>query len=231
MSKQFRDKKCVYCVDNFSTSVGDHIFARQFFPEELRNNLPKVPACKQCNDQKSQLEHYATTVFPFGAQHQHALPNLEKVKDRLAKNQKLHRELKSGASTIISPENSLPIMTILIDTQKVMDLFKYITKGLIWHHWEVYILSESDVGVRLITKETEEHYDSWFLNVPSVTNNLGDGTFMYEGKRGSDNKYSCWKFQFLGGANLTNDQTTFTSLVAITAPSNFLKKAVAMGFY
>ncbi len=38
--------------------TGDHIFPRQLFLESHRANLPKVPCCKNCNDEKSKLEHY-----------------------------------------------------------------------------------------------------------------------------------------------------------------------------
>ena len=66
MSKRFRDKPCVYCLTNPSTTTGDHVFAREFFPEAARANLPKVPACESCNNEKSHLEHYLTAVLPFG---------------------------------------------------------------------------------------------------------------------------------------------------------------------
>src|ERR1700730_16827139 len=41
MSKRFRDKPCAYCLTNPSTATGDHVFAREFFPEAARANLPK----------------------------------------------------------------------------------------------------------------------------------------------------------------------------------------------
>ncbi len=63
MSKRFRDKPCDYCLTNPSTATGDHVFAREFFPEAARANLPKVPACESCNNEKSRLEHYLTAVL------------------------------------------------------------------------------------------------------------------------------------------------------------------------
>ena len=56
---------------------GDHVFARQLFPVSERDNLPKVPCCDQCNNDKSRLEHYLVTVLPFGAQHADSLSNLK----------------------------------------------------------------------------------------------------------------------------------------------------------
>jgi hypothetical protein len=66
MSKKYINKPCAYCVGNLS-SEADHVFARGFFLPDDRDNLPKVPTCRECNKKKSELEHYLTTVLPFGA--------------------------------------------------------------------------------------------------------------------------------------------------------------------
>ena len=55
VSKRFRGKLCIYCLRDPSTSTGDHVFAREFFPESERADLPKVPACEACNNKKSKL--------------------------------------------------------------------------------------------------------------------------------------------------------------------------------
>jgi hypothetical protein len=46
--KKFNDKMCVYCATQLATTE-DHVFARGFFVEACRDNLPKVPACQPCN--------------------------------------------------------------------------------------------------------------------------------------------------------------------------------------
>jgi hypothetical protein len=80
-----------------STRTGDHVFARSFFLEHRRENLPKVPACTVCNNEKSKLEHYLATVLPFGGRHDDAHRNLEElVPSRLGGNARLHRELAEG---------------------------------------------------------------------------------------------------------------------------------------
>jgi hypothetical protein len=97
MSKKLRGKPCAYCVVRTATT-DDHVFSREFFLVEDRNNLPKAPACAKCNGEKSKLEHYLTTVLPFGARHAQAMDNMQvNVPGRLAKNQKLHRQLQNGA--------------------------------------------------------------------------------------------------------------------------------------
>jgi hypothetical protein len=77
VSQRFRGKLCIYCLSNTSTSTGDHVFARAFFPESERADLPKVSACERCNSEKSKLERYLTAVPPFGGRRADALANLQ----------------------------------------------------------------------------------------------------------------------------------------------------------
>ena len=95
-SKQFRGKLCVYCCER-SAVAGDHVFPRELFVERSRANLPQVPTCDLCNNQKSKLEHYLTTILPFGGRHADARENLVNlVPGRLARNLRLGRELNAG---------------------------------------------------------------------------------------------------------------------------------------
>jgi hypothetical protein len=92
MGKRSVGKKCVYCCSAPCTTE-DHIFARQFFLVANRDNLPKAPACGRCNGRKSHLEHYLTSVLPFGGHHNAATDTvMESVTRRFPKNQKLSRE-------------------------------------------------------------------------------------------------------------------------------------------
>src|SRR5262245_43820090 len=96
MSKKFKGSVCVYCASKAAESR-DHIFAREFFLKSDRKDLPQAPACKACNKAKSDLEHYLTTVLPFGARHDSATENLEiMVPGRLANNLRLTRQLQAG---------------------------------------------------------------------------------------------------------------------------------------
>src|ERR1700693_690251 len=107
MSKRFKGKTCVYCGAAPSTTTGDHVFAREFFINARRGNLPKVPACEACNHEKSKLEHYLTAVLPFGGRHTDSAQNLSTlVEPRLAKNAKLHSALSAG---LLVPVSTLPI--------------------------------------------------------------------------------------------------------------------------
>ncbi len=95
--QKLKGMKCAYCAENTSTT-GDHIFAREFFLKEDRDNLPQGPACKECNSRKAALEHYLITVLPLGGRHPRAKENLEaNLPRRLAKNVRLHKELGATA--------------------------------------------------------------------------------------------------------------------------------------
>ena len=99
MSKRYKDKTCAYCAGVSETA--DHIFAREFVPVSYRSQIPQVPACKRCNKEKSELEHYLTAVLLFGGRHADAATNLQiDGPRRLAKNQKLRRELGEGSERI-----------------------------------------------------------------------------------------------------------------------------------
>ncbi len=65
-SKRYRGKRCVYCGRDGAADTGDHVIARGFFLPSERDQLPQVPACNQCNNEKSRIEHHLLTVLPFG---------------------------------------------------------------------------------------------------------------------------------------------------------------------
>ena len=69
MRNRFKRLPCVYCGKRATTD--DHVFAAKFFLERERGNLPKVPACQKCNNEKSHLEDYLMVVLGFGAMHLH----------------------------------------------------------------------------------------------------------------------------------------------------------------
>src|SRR4051812_19921101 len=94
-SKKFKGKTCVYCGKESMTA--DHIIAREFFLRDRREDPIKVPACEDCNREKSRLEHYLTTVLPFGARHADAAENLSSmVPSRIRRNEKLASELRTS---------------------------------------------------------------------------------------------------------------------------------------
>ncbi len=124
MSKKFKDKPCVYCPTGISATA-DHAFAREFFLERHRANLPKVPACAVCNGEKSALEHYLTTILSFGGVHPNALENLiTTAPRRLAKNLKLRDTL---AAAINAPDAEHLPSSGLDECKITAVLFKFVS--------------------------------------------------------------------------------------------------------
>ncbi len=184
-SKKYKGKPCVYCVDALSED-GDHIFSRKFFKIERRDNLPKVPACKVCNNNKSQLELYLAAVMPFGAKHVDAETQLfEETPKRLKKNIPLWRKIENEHNIFDDG-----FFTIPFDSEKYTELFTYIVKGLIFHHFNVLHQKDELIAAMLPTQVAMDEVFNFYLshNSNRVHGNLGSGTIKYEGIRAFDGK-------------------------------------------
>lgn len=234
-SKKYKNKTCVYCAMEQASSTGDHIFAREFFLENKRGSLPQVPACKACNNKKSGLEHYLTSVLPFGGQHSDSMENLSSmVPKRLRKNKALHEKLCSGMrrdwfeteSGIIAKTTSIPI-----DFDKIEMLIDYIVRGLCWENMHVQLLKKDMLKVKAATKAEDEFFRNNIFNLKvkyRVEKNLGDGTVSYEGIQDIDDpKLTVWRIKLYGGIQLggdENDKDARTSIfVVYTADSEKLR--------
>ncbi len=231
MSRRFRNQICVYCLSRPSIPQGDHVFARRFFPVSQRDNLPKVPGCNECNNEKSRLEQYLMTVMPFGAMHADALSNLENdVPGRLAENQRLHRELREGMTQEASGATTLPF-----DSERLCGLMSFIVKALLWHHWRVTLPTEFNIQTILITREVEPLFAPFFqMNAAqTVTGNIGNGAFRYEGKQGTDYpELSVWALSLMGGLTTTGDPASPSSqariVFALTGQRDFISRLDAI---
>lgn len=233
-SKKFRDKVCVYCRKN-NSATADHVFPRELFQTHERDNLPKVPACTECNNAKSRLEHYLTATLPFGATHDNAEMALSvDVSKRLSRNKKLHRELEASYSRNQVPDSkngTRNALTISLDFKKLDDLCSYIAIGLMWHHWGKLLplncshkaFTPSEYGLEII--------DGLFNTTSNfrIDEVLGDNTIRYKGMLSEvDEGMSVWAIQLLGGITIadSNFSNVFeNSFVAvITGSSTTLEK-------
>lgn len=215
MSKRFKREICAYCA-KATAITGDHIFAREFFPASRRDNLPQAPVCAACNNSKSKLEHYLTTVLPFGGRHSDASTNLaEMVPKRLGKNLKLHRQLAEGHTGSAIP----------IDGEKLEQLFRFIARGLVWFHWRVYV-DDATHAVRSLTAHQEfaQALDGSIFKKNArarVHENIGNGAFIYEGIQGLDDPaLTFWRFSMYGGlmvAGAPSDPPA-SQFIAFTCP-------------
>jgi hypothetical protein len=215
MSKKFKNKTCVYCTENLS-SIGDHIFAREFFLKKQRANLPKVPSCQKCNNEKSKLEHYLTTLLPFGGRHDDAKKNLKRmVPKRLKKNAKLHRNLSAKMNSVWAQEDSgiyAKQRFFEIEKTAITELFEYIVRGLYWLHCNTILEKDAYIKVLALSKYGEEYFDTNFISIKEFdhySENYGSGTISYEGVKDPTNSMlSWWVFSIYGGLQLIDSSKT-----------------------
>lgn len=232
MSKKYRGKPCVYCVEQQATQA-DHVFAREFFNIESRVSLPKVPACQACNHAKSKLEHYLTSILPFGGQHDGALKTLsDLVPARLAKNAALHRRLRSGQTRIWAKFGELyvPTTALPIESEKIDQLFRFIVKGLAWYHWNLLLKSNVGIWAGVLSFDGERLFKKLLeLTGHRISSNLGKGAFVYEGLQATGNpEMSIWTFSIYGGLVLGGDpnepKPKPTLIGGQTAPKDVLQR-------
>jgi len=211
VSKKFKGKLCAYCSKTKATTR-DHVFAREFFLVEDRQNLPKAPACGICNNEKSKLEHYLTAVLPFGGRHPQAVTALQSgVPGRLAKNQKLNKALLGSMEPAWLREGTGPYLQTSIvefDSSKLEGLLKFIGRGLAWHHWKIYLRPADVVNVMLMTDTASAVFasmtSSW-SNAQRVVENLGNGTVQYVGLQAPDPpELTVWTISMYGGLILSD---------------------------
>jgi hypothetical protein len=224
--KKYKGKTCAYCAVPGSSTAPDHVLARGFFPVDKRDNLPEVPACDGCNGEKARLEHSVTAVVPFGSTLAGAGQYLEDlVAPRLRKNQKLARHLDQGrqygymrTSGGVLP----PTMTIPCDSETVVELFKFIARGLAFHHWGVLM---PDVEVTLfggfVIPDGARIMESMLASKMSGGTGkqvLGGGVFTYEGVQ--DTKHAAltvWRMSLYGVVYAAGDYQ-LTDAYVTTAP-------------
>ena len=212
MGKGYKGVPCVYCIEHESED-GDHVVSRQFFLPERRGNLPKVPACKRCNNDKSKLEHLLTAVLPFGGRHDDAHRILsELLPPRLAKNNKLHAAIVGGLTEHVVSSNGGPWqfgMKIPFDGEAMERLLAYILKGLAWHHWKLLLGDDVVVRAGYLVEAGRKGFEHLLsLDAKERVNvNLGNGGFVYEGVQSKENpELTVWKMRFYGGVVVGGDK-------------------------
>ena len=203
MGKAFKSGPCAYCGVADSTTA-DHVIARGFFPQDLRANLPKVGACRECNHKKSKLEHTLTAVMPFGARHGRASEALLAVERMLARNKALHRLMALGFRSVFRSINGAPWVqetTVPFDGGSLEFLGEYIVKGLARHHWGLDLGVEMYVRASFLNAEGAAAFDRFFAGNTRVrvVSDLGEGVFRYEGIQSvEDVNVTLWKMSIYG---------------------------------
>lgn len=235
MSKMYKGKLCTYCVDRPSVSA-DHVFAREFFLVRHRMDLPKVPSCDRCQKEKAELEHYLTTVLPFGGRHPDATENLTTmVPKRLRNNTRLNRTLAQGRNPVWVREGDLvvPSSTLPIDCGAFQMFFNLIAKGLTWYHWRTHLTAQDFVEVWTLTDAGARPFDEWLAKANArerVRRNLGNGTFVYEGAQGIDcPQVTIWYIWPYGGVHVSdnsrNAERISSRVTILTGPQSVKQSA------
>jgi hypothetical protein len=205
-SKKFKGKTCVYCCAPNASETADHVVARQFALERQRDGLPKVPACRRCNGEKSALETYLTTVLPFGGMHDDASEMLQSmVEKRLEKNPRLTRELSAGQTYRIERVVNgvlIPSMTIPLDHEPLRQLYEYIARGLAFVRWGLLLPPETCiVHAEFLSSAGQGLFLQLFgLGMQQrVSDDFGNGLFVYEaGMAKEPNELTVWRMSLYG---------------------------------
>jgi hypothetical protein len=112
------------------------------------------------------------------------------------------------------------------------ELFGYITKGVVWHHWRATLGDDCFVAVHLPKRGAEQQQFIAMLRqrgAARVRENLGNGTFEYMGIQGTDNpRVSIWGFSIYGGVGISgglHSKEIITRIYALTGPARIKAQA------
>lgn len=225
MKNRFKGKTCIYCAIPGCAEDGDHVVSRKFFLERHRGDLPKVPACKPCNNRKSEFERYLTAVLPFGSRHAEATETITTmVPGRLKGDKKLARRLAEGISYAPPLDSSdHASMTVPFDSEQLRELYEMVARGLAWHHWALLLPPETvNVYGWFASPEGTAIFDRIFTHDARrrVTRALGRG-FVYEGAQAKDiEQFTIWRMSLYGAVMADADNTPTQIGYVLTAPKS-----------
>jgi hypothetical protein len=118
-----------------------------------------------------------------------------------------------------------------IDSTRLRHLFAFIAKGLVWYHWQIILGPGHRVRAEAVSDAWAQRYEQFFRMKARhhVKENLGAGTFCYEGLQAEEPlELTIWRFSIYGGACLAGDVrapgATSTQLFAITGPQLEVRK-------
>ena len=206
MKHKFSGETCIYCGKAASES-SDHVVGRNFFLVERRDNLPQAPACKRCNNRKSQLENYLMIVLPFGAKNADAADILRKLvlpRLEIKSNAKLLRKLQNGYAR--SGGTSIPF-----EPTPMEELFEMIAKALAWRHFGVRLAGGYSATASLFSNEGEAFFEQMLSSGKNhVSGDLGEGTFSFEGAQAPQYpELTVWRFRIYGGVDFGGDPEVY----------------------
>lgn len=203
---EITETRCTYC-GRASAPEEDHVIARQFFPPEhiFRGDLPKVPACGECNRRKQRIEDTVAVYLQFGHSSSASAGVLQnRIPRTLRKNLRLLRSLKMALRQILVRRESgvlVPALAFKLDDQvltQVHDWFCIVTRGLYRHESGVNLPENHSVH---LVKPTKWQQYNGLLNMilgdsQHVRRSLAHGEFQYAFAISRVDPISAWLFSF-----------------------------------
>ena len=227
-SKRFRNKPCAYCGDTSST--GDHVIARALFPEDLRDELPKVPACSACNSRKSNLETYLAATLPMAGNHAAASDMTRAAVARVLKNRKLQSEMDAGFSRLAHLAGSIGHPTDFRGPT-LLSYAAYLGRGLLNFHFGTVLSGDYEAKGMGLDERGQVAFDEMFEKAMGhsryVAMGYANDAFGYRGFVDlNDPCVSAWQIRLYGGLNLGIGSMKFTpsrwDVAAMTAKKGLL---------
>ena len=103
------------------------------------------------------------------------------------------------------------------DGDKLIDLLKYVGRGLAWHHWKVYLRPHDEVSVMFVKDVGTVLFQSLLARMHpqhQIDENLGKGTILYRGLQAPDPpELTVWTISMYGGVVLSDDRQRAESAV------------------
>lgn len=231
-SKKFKNKICVYCGSTDRATEREDVIARSFVLAGREVNAwPTVPACRECNKKKSDLERYIATATLLGGRHPDSHQILESSGPRrLAKNARLKMLMRNSLSPAWDIEGSVWVRTsaVAFDWSKIEKLSALIATGLASYHWETRLFDGCFVKVHRPMRgrlaDTIRALASMRGN--KVGNDIGAGTFVYKGTQSIEHpQVTAWEFSFFGGLRAPGDTSSSARIGILTGPDRIRAKS------
>jgi hypothetical protein len=218
MSKRFKNKTCGYCGGVSAT--GDHVLGRGFVLVEHRHGLPEIPACQECNGQKSRFESHLMQLLPLGgnmadpSRYTHGL-----MAPRAANpvNKLLREVLDSPHEVAILRDqhgNKHERIPVLIDAVVLEQWYVWMARGLAFHHWGIVVGKDFSTEVVALAAANENALLDFARSVGSnlIEAEIGGGVLAYRGVRfPNDPNASAWVLSLYGGMPIGGDPEISTA--------------------
>lgn len=189
------------------------MFPKNWLQLVQRDIIPLVPACSQCDDEKSRLENYLVESTTLEQEN-------VKVDQYFSTDFNDYSGSTPQADSIAGPallmasmsEQTMDFEQELGDQTEIAKLEKligYIGFGLIWHHWQLYlpldkifkVFTPSTYSIEILDKIIRRLTPSRVVQV-----DLGENVINYTGMISEmDEGISIWAIHLLEGISITDE--------------------------